>query len=100
MDYVIGIAILIFWFGFGYFLCNYLQRHRGQFIRDFMRETTHGDDVYGEDLQALLIKYRFCEMRPMTEEECGSEWAQEYQMEPGDEGCMYTKAGKKILELK
>ena len=42
------------------------------------------EDIDGGDFQALLIKHGLASEGPATKEDCATEWADEYGVQPGD----------------
>ena len=54
-------------------------------------------DIDGGDLDTLMKKHGLTVERPITEEEAKTEWAAEWDMEPGDMGNFASDELKAIL---
>ncbi len=57
-------------------------------------------DIDGCDFHEWLVEYEVLEARPITEEECKAEWAQEFDVQPGDIFHPLTDSAKALLEQK
>ena len=56
------------------------------FLKDLLEGYANGDwqDIDGGDMHAWLERHGLTYERPITEEEAQEEWAQEWDMKPGD----------------
>ena len=54
-------------------------------------------EIGGEDVHDLLLKHGFTVERPATAEECESDWAQDYGLNPGDVTAFQTQELKEFL---
>lgn len=69
------------------------------FLGDLLRTYSSGGhmDLDGCDVQDLLDKHKLTTPQPLTAEQAEEEWAQEYDMQEGDIGHIYTPLMKEIL---
>lgn len=70
------------------------------FVKDLLALWSEDySDIDGADFQGLLVKHELVKERPATEEDCKTEWAQEYGLEPGDTMLDYRRIGAVLRDI-